>query len=121
VRVTKKVVRVTAKGLAPMRLRCTGAALGRCTGRVTLTAPRRHGATASKKVAKRHVVMGRGRFSVRRGRLTTVKVRLSRNGRRRVIRRRRVRCRASVAVRQAGSVRTVTGTVTLLAPKGGRR
>lgn len=123
VRVAKKVVRVTSSGLAPLRLRCTGAARGGCTGRVTLIAranvrAHKHAAKASTHVRKRRVVMGRARFSVGRGRLATVKVRLSRNGRRRVIRRRRVRCKVSVAVRQAdGSVRTVTGAVTLESPE----
>jgi Ca2+-binding RTX toxin-like protein len=119
VRVAKKPVRVTSSGLAPLRLRCSGAARGGCMGRVTLTALRdarpRTGRPASQ--ASKRQVIGRGRFNVRRGRLATVKVRLSRNGRRRVIRRRRVRCKASVSVRQAdGSVRTVTGAVTLVAP-----
>jgi hypothetical protein len=47
-------------------------------------------------------------------------VHISRNGRRRVLRRRKLRCRASVAIRRAdGSLTTVRTTLTLTAPKEG--
>lgn len=125
VRVTKKVVRVTPRGLARLRLRCTSVARGGCTGTVKLILPRQQRGSSNAKASAqptreraRQVVLGRARFSVRSGRLATVKVRLSRNGRRRVMRRRRVRCRVSVAVRDAQGVRrTVTGVVTLKAPE----
>jgi RTX calcium-binding nonapeptide repeat (4 copies) len=122
VKVVRKVVRVTSDWRALLRLHCTRVARGSCTGSVKLTAPSRAKAKASKRATRhrrsREVVLGRARFSVRSGRLATVKVRLSRNGRRRVVRRRRVRCRVSVAVRDARGVRrTVTGVVTLKAPE----
>jgi hypothetical protein len=127
VRVQQKPVRVTDDGLAPLRLRCTRVARGACTGSVTLTvrakakdkakAQGKAKAAATRK-RPRHEVVGRARFTVRSGRLAVVKVRLSRNGRRRVLRRRRVRCRVSVAVRRAsGPAETVRGVVTLEAPE----
>jgi Ca2+-binding RTX toxin-like protein len=121
-RFQQKRVRVTAKGVAPLRLRCTRAARGACTGKVTLTAPTKAKSKAKakskRKARARRKVLGRARFRVRRGRLATVRVRLSRNGRRRVMRRRRVRCKVSVAVRRAGGrAGRVRGTVTLVAPK----
>jgi hypothetical protein len=129
IRLQQKPVRVTPNGLAPLRLRCTSAAKGACTGNVTLTLPAKAKANseakdknkaknkAKAKASARRQVLGRARFRVRSGRLATVKVRLSRNGRRRVLRRRRVRCRVSVAVRHAEGAGTVRGAVTLEAPE----
>jgi Ca2+-binding RTX toxin-like protein len=121
VRVTRRAVRVTSNGFAPLRLRCTRAARGGCFGNVTLTLPTRARKKAKVSAAgrpRRQVVVGKARFSIRSGRLATVKVRLSRNGRRRVLRRKRIRCKVSVAVRQGDGIRaTVTGVLTLKAPE----
>jgi hypothetical protein len=47
----------------------------------------------------------------------TVQVRISRNGRRRLLRRRRLRCRASTTLRGPdGTVTTIRRTITLEAP-----
>ena len=65
-------------------------------------------------------VLGKARFSARRGRLAVVKVHISRNGRRRVLRRRKLRCHASVVVRRRDGTRTtVRTTIVLVAPKAG--
>jgi Ca2+-binding RTX toxin-like protein len=114
-RITKKPVRVTSRGVARMRLRCTRAVPDRCSGRVTLTLPPQGARTSA---THRRRVLGTALFSARRGRLTTVQVRLSRNGRRRVLRRRRIRCRVSVALRgRNGTITTVRSAVTLTAAK----
>jgi hypothetical protein len=115
-RVSRKPVPVTTRGLVQMRLRCTRALRARCSGRVTLELAARGARTSATSGPE---VLGTARFSARRGRLTTVKVRLSRNGRRRVLRRRRLRCRASVTMRRPGGViTTVRAPLILVAPEG---
>jgi diguanylate cyclase (GGDEF)-like protein len=113
-------VRLTRRGVAPVKLRCSSKLTGTCAGTMILDV----GAGSAKKAgisrAARRRVIGRARFSTRGGRLTVVKVHISRNGRRRVLRRRKLRCRASVAVQRAdGSRAIVRTTLTLTAPKVG--
>jgi hypothetical protein len=116
VRITRKPVRVDRGGRARLRLRCVRPAAELCSGKVTLELPEPRARKAATRRSRR--VLGSARFRARRGRLATVEVRLSRNGRRRVLRSRRIRCRASVAVRQAnGATVTVRGTVTLVVPE----
>ena len=115
-------VRLSRKGVASVTLRCSAKLTGGCRGSVTLdtapAAPKKAKASTSRKSRRR--VLGKARFSARRGRLAVVKVHISRNGRRRVLRRRKLRCRASVAIRRAdGSLTTVRTTLTLTAPNGG--
>jgi hypothetical protein len=117
-RVTRRPVPVTRRGLARMRLRCTRAVPDNCKGTVTLQLPSSDANASTRR--RRSLVLGSARFSVRRGRLATVGVRLSRNGRRRLLRRRRIRCQVSVAMPRAdGAVTTVQSTVTLEASAGG--
>src|SRR5215210_595081 len=125
VKLQSRPVRLTRRGLAPIRLLCPATVGVVCTGTVTLElAPSSKAKTKAKAKSSRsgrRRVIGRARFSVQPGRLAVVKVRISRNGRRRVLRRRKLRCRASVAVRQSdGSLATVRGTLTLRAPKAAR-
>jgi diguanylate cyclase (GGDEF)-like protein len=113
-------VRLSRKGVAPVTLRCSARLAGGCRGTVTLDVSAASSKKASASRSKRRRVLGRARFSARRGRLAVVKVHISRNGRRRVLRRRRLRCRASVAIRRADGTRTTVRTIlTLTAPKGG--
>jgi diguanylate cyclase (GGDEF)-like protein len=121
-RLATKPVRLSRNGVAAVTLRCSANLPGGCRGSVTLdTAPatsNKAKASTSRKARRR--VLGKTRFSARRGRLAVVRVHISRNGRRRVLRRRKLRCRASVAIRRAdGSLTTVRTTLTLTAPKGG--
>jgi Ca2+-binding RTX toxin-like protein len=118
-RVTKKPVEMTPEGLVRLRVRCTRAVRARCQGSVTLTLAGR-GARAAASASSQ--VLGGALFRSRPGRLATVKVRMSRNGRRRVLRRRRLRCRASVSVRlPSGATTTVRSTVVVVAPDGSLR
>jgi diguanylate cyclase (GGDEF)-like protein len=116
-----KAVRLSRDGVALVTLRCSAKLAGGCRGSVTLdTAPAASRKTAGASRKSRRRVLGKARFSARRGRLAVVRVHISRNGRRRVLRRRKLRCRASVAIRRAdGSLTTVRTTLTLTAPKGG--
>lgn len=120
VRIARKPVEVSSSGLATLRLRCARDAGARCSGRVTLIQARRGAKTSSRR--RQRGVLGTASFSVRSGRVAKVKVRLSRNGRRRVMRKRRIRCRVSVAVRRRGGATTiVNGAITLSAPGEGAR
>jgi diguanylate cyclase (GGDEF)-like protein len=113
-------VRLTRKGVAPVTLRCSSQLAGGCRGTVTLDVALPAGKASAAKARSRRRVLGKARFSARRGRLKVVQVHISRNGRRRVLRKRRhrLRCRASVVVRRPdGSRTTVRTTIVLVAPK----
>jgi hypothetical protein len=67
-------------------------------------------------------VLGRRRFKIAPGQSKKVSVKLSRNGRQRVLRRRRVRCSVNVGVRDQNGRSVVTRRqVTLKAPRRGAR
>jgi diguanylate cyclase (GGDEF)-like protein len=115
-------VRLTRKGVAPVTLRCSSRLAGGCRGSVTLDAALPAGKASAARAHGRRRVLGKARFSARRGRLAVVKVHISRNGRRRVLRRRKLRCRASVVVRRRDGTRTtVRTTIVLVAPKASSR
>jgi hypothetical protein len=67
------------------------------------------------------VVIGRARLSIGAGKSKKVKVRISRNGRRRILRRRRRRCHVSVVTRAGGRRRVTRLSITIRAPKKRRR
>ena len=122
-RVQSKPVRLTHKGLARVGLRCYSRITEGCTGTMAIyasTASVMAGtarASASRKPRRRAI--GTARFSVRGGHAKVIAVHISRNGRRRILRKRRLRCRTSVAVTRAdGSRTTVGGVLVLVAPKG---
>jgi Ca2+-binding RTX toxin-like protein len=109
---------MTRKGIVPLPLSCPKIdGLAYCKGKLVLTiASPRGKARASKK--PRRTVIGKANFRIRAGSTGTVKVRISRNGRRRVLRQRKLRCKASAVVVGAdGKPRTVTTTIVLKAPK----
>ena len=89
-----------------VRLSCPAGTAGRCSGRTKLTA--RRGRTGSR--AATRVTLGRAGFSIAAGKRATVKVRVSRAGRRLLARTRRLSGRAANAAHSdAGqSKRTVT-------------
>ena len=119
-RLQTKPARLTRKGIAPLRLRCFANVVEGCRGTLTIVAPSSPTAKASR--AGRRRVIGKARFFVRHGRVAVVKVRISRDGRRRVLRRRKLRCRTSLAVRRSdGSLTTISSGLTLIPPKAGSR
>jgi diguanylate cyclase (GGDEF)-like protein len=124
-------VKLSPRGTVPLRLRCPLTATQGCTGTLTIElAGDAHAAVRGKgrpkdrsggarppAPGKRHV-LGRQSYSVRAGRTVTVQVRISRNGRRRLLRRRRLRCRASTALRaDDGTITTIRRTITIEAPR----
>ena len=108
-------VRVGRRGVASIGLTCPAGLPSACQGTVTITAPaprRRRRARGS--AQRKPQVIGRAPFSIATGTSQDVKVRLSRNGRRRVLRERRVRCKVSTVVAGAGAA--TVQRVTLRAP-----
>ena len=101
-------LRMSSDGFVRVRVRCPIGVARLCKGVVSLSS------FGGSKQASTASVLGRERYSVRAGRTTVVKVRLSRNGRRRVLRRRKLRCRASATLRRGATVRRV---VTVRAPR----
>jgi len=94
---------------------------------LSIQVPRRarkgHKATvAGGRKRMRRLIIGRGRFSIKAGRKTIVKVRISRRGRRRILRAGRTRCRISFVTRGADGRRVASKqAITLKAPKVGLR
>ena len=120
-RIGGDAARLTRRGMVLLRLRCL-LDDGRCRGTFKLTAPRRKRAAASQRSRRRRTVIGRKSFSVEAGKGTLLKVRLSRNGRRRVLNRRQMRCTASAVLRGSdGRTQTVRSNVVLKVPAALRR
>jgi ABC-type transport system substrate-binding protein len=92
---------VSAKGVAPIRIRCRGAA---CRGTVALYAP-----AASLRVltARKPVKVGQSRFSIPRGKTKVVRVRLVKRALNVVRRMGRLKVQAVVRIRQANGRTTV--------------
>jgi Ca2+-binding RTX toxin-like protein len=117
-------VHVTRAGIARIPISCPAGG-DACTGIIKLYELRRRtstkgtdGARTSRRSRPKKVFMGRASFSVKAGEKHRVSVKLSRNGRRRVLRKGKVRCSVSVATVDSEGKRKVTTTkVTLKAPK----
>jgi ABC-type transport system substrate-binding protein len=94
-------VMVSTKGVAPIRIRCRGAA---CRGTVALYAP-----AASLRVltARKPVKVGQSRFSIPRGKTKVVRVRLARRALKVVRRAGRLKVQAVLRIRQATGRTTV--------------
>lgn len=123
-KVSGKPVTMTRDGRARVRIGCPTGRTRACRGTVTIREKARGRASASASARPRKGrVLGRRKFKIAPGRSKKVSVKLSRNGRHRVLRRRRVRCSVNVGIRDQNGKSTVTRKpVTLRAPKrGGKR
>lgn len=96
---------------------------GICKGSVTLTVkrpkskPKKRRTHASRRSRPRRAVIGRASFSAPAGETVKVKIKMSHNGRRRVLRNRKLRCRATVkTVAEDGTKKVLEKAMTLLAP-----
>ena len=99
-----------ARRFITLRLTCPAATVGRCSGRTKLTARRRR--TSSP--AGSRVTLGRATFSIAAGQRATLRVHLSRAGRRRLRGVRRLRGRVSSAAHDgAGQAKTTVARVTI--------
>jgi hypothetical protein len=111
-------VRITRRGTVPLPIACPARSAGSCKGTVKLFSKSsgHHKVTGSRR--SRYTLVGRSKFSLGAGKTKVIKVKLSRNGRQRVLRQRKLRCRASAVTRVAnGGSSTVGKTITLRAPK----
>lgn len=113
-------VRMTASGVVRLSVRCPA----RASGRVLLRASRKAVGKSTTEAAKKKsskMTIGRGSFSVRAGKAKTVKVKLSRKGRRAVQRHKRLRVEALVTLRKAGpsaqAQRRTVQRITIKAPR----
>ncbi|HEX6584598.1 MAG TPA: hypothetical protein VF056_13425 [Thermoleophilaceae bacterium] len=98
------------RGFITVRLSCPAATVGRCSGATKLSARRRR--TSSR--AAGPVSLGRARFSIAAGTRATVRVRVSRAGRRLFARTSRLSGRAATAAQSgAGESKTTVAAVTI--------
>ncbi len=99
----------TAGRLITLKLRCPATTVGRCSGQTKLNAPRRTGARAAAGVA-----LGQVGFSIASGEQATLRLRVSRPGRRLFSRTSRLRGRATnTAHDAAGQAKTTVAAVTI--------
>jgi Ca2+-binding RTX toxin-like protein len=107
--ILRRAVKMSRKGIVPVRIRCPGRARGRLSLEVRRRAARKSdqpGEAAARRKA-RTLRLGSKRFSIRKaGKAKTVRVKLTRKGRRMVMRQKRLRVRATASVRlRRGAVR----------------
>ena len=121
VKISAKPITLGRDGSAPVSVACPKAQVGGCAGSVTIdiatpAQPKAEAKTSRR--SRRRTVLGKKKFKVAAGKKKTIRVHLSRRGRRRVLKKRRIRCRVSV-VNKAKDGKTVTTkqTISLKAPK----
>lgn len=112
VKIAKRTVRVSRRGLVRLRIRCPGSeASGPCRGKLTIKTVRRL------RHAKR-VSLGGAAFAISAGRTARISVKLSKRNRRLVTRLERVRTRATArASDRLGNVAATSQTFILAAPR----
>jgi Ca2+-binding RTX toxin-like protein len=107
-------VRLTYGGKLRLRITCPEE-FGTCNGTVVITPLGKAQASFSRRKSK---AIGRGRYKVQGGETKVINVKLSRNGRRRVLRNKRLKCKASSVTRSStGRKVTVRKKITLEAPR----
>ena len=110
-------VRISYRGKLRLRIACPEA-FGTCEGTVVITPLGKAQASISRRRSK---AIGRGRYKVQGGDTKVINVKLSRNGRRRVLRKKRLECKASSVTRSStGRKVTVRKKITLEAPRNKR-
>jgi Ca2+-binding RTX toxin-like protein len=117
-------VRLTRKGYIRVRVKCPVTAVNGCSGTVTVAVlARSAGVKVSASRRSRTQSAGKGtRFSLKAGQTKVTKVKISRNGRRRVLKRKRTKCKVNVHTTNGGANRTtVSKKITVKPPKKKRR
>jgi peptide/nickel transport system substrate-binding protein len=110
--VVSGTVVVSSSGVAPIRVRCGGAA---CRGNVALFAPAGTRGLAARKPVK----LGQARFSIARGKTQTVRVRLSARGLKALKRAKRLKAQVVTTLAQSNGRATVKrSSIVLRAPRG---
>jgi CSLREA domain-containing protein len=124
--VARQAVRLTAKGLAPIKVSCPASAVGGCTGTLTLTTQVK---VVSKKTARAHaklktktIALGSVRFVVATGHRATLDVKLAQAARRRVGSARKLAATAVASAHDSrGASKTTRASVTLEPAKASKR
>lgn len=115
------VLPMTRDGWIRLRLRCPKSFRQRCKGTIRLELPRKGARQASVSRAAKRVVLASTKYSLRAGSKKVIRVRMSRNGRWRVLRNRKLKCNASAVTRKKNGTKTkARKTVTVKAPKKGK-
>jgi hypothetical protein len=109
---------MSSGGFVSVRIYCPSTFGTRCAGTITLVEVRgRRGVAATSRVSSGRR-LGRGKFSVPAGTSKPMKVHISREGRRRVLDRKRVQCKASAVTRGTNGTRSsIKKKITVKAPK----
>jgi RTX calcium-binding nonapeptide repeat (4 copies) len=108
-----KAVRLTRKGYLRIRISCPVTALGGCTGSIKIQVL---GLARSATVSARKRNDGE-KFSLKAGESKVTKVKISRNGRRRVLKKRNAKCKVSVHTSTRNKRVTVSKRITVKAPR----
>jgi hypothetical protein len=112
------VLSMTHDGWVRLRLRCPKKFGQRCRGTISLELPAHGARQASVSRAAKRVVLASTRYSLRPGHKKVIRVHMSRNGRWRVLRNRKLKCSASAVTRHKNGTKTkVRKNVTVKAPK----
>jgi hypothetical protein len=107
-------VRLTRKGYLRIQVSCPITAVNGCSGSVTIAVLAR-GAGVTLSAARNNAGQA---FSLKAGESKVTKVKISRNGRRRVLKKKRAKCKVSVHTNSTGNKRvTVSKKITVKAPK----
>jgi len=123
-------ITITPDGRVPIKLRCPAGRRTSCRGTIKIFLPRPKArrkpkssagsakAAAAARPRRREQLLAKKTFKIDSGKSKVVQVKLSRNGRQRVLRGRRQRCRVSVSLPgPKGRTIVSTRTITLKAPK----
>jgi hypothetical protein len=113
-----RVLPMTRDGWVRLRLRCPKKFGERCRGTIRLELPGNGARQASVSRAAKRTVLASTRYSLRPGHKKVIRVHMSRNGRWRVLRNRKLKCSASAVTRHKNGTKTrARKTVTIKAPK----
>ena len=107
-------VTLTRKGYVRIRVTCPRTALNGCTGHISIEVLARGAAVLRSGVSQS---AAGPRFRLKAGETEVTKVKISRNGRHRVLKKKRAKCKVSVRTSSAGTQLTVSKKVTVKAPK----
>jgi hypothetical protein len=110
-------LRLSRRGTVSLQLRCPARFGGTCRGTLKLTVASQAAASSSATRRKKRVV-ARKKFVIEAGKTKLLKVKISRNGRRRILLKKRLKCQASAVTRRAdGRSATARKNITVKAPK----
>jgi hypothetical protein len=111
-------IRVTPAGVALVRVACPGNADGYCRGTIVLQLPGAASRRASASRRRKPLRIGRKKFAIKAGERPALQVRISRRGRREVLRRKRKRCTIRVRMQMPDGTSVTTRRTIRIARRG---